>query len=68
MAEPLKIEELFLTTEDQRTLEELAPAIEMLEKNIAKLKRAGLDITKAEEDLKAAKTLREGMLRELTRK
>jgi len=67
MAKPIVIEELFLSPEDQRTLEELAPAIEMLEKNIAKLERAGLDVTKQKDDLAKTKTLREGVLRELVK-
>lgn len=67
MADPIVIEELFITPEDQTTLEQLAPAIEVMEKNIAKVEKAGLDVTKAKEDLAKAKALREGILRELVK-
>jgi len=67
MAEPLKIEELFLTPEDQRTLEELAPAFEMMRKNLDKMKKAGMDIAQVEADFEKGKALREGVLRELVR-
>ena len=67
MPEELKIEEIFLSREDQETLERLAPAIEMLETNIAKCEKAGIDVTAAKEDLAKAKALREGILRELVK-
>ena len=67
MPEVPKIEELFLAREDQQLLEQLGPAIEMQEKNIAKCERAGLDVAQAKEDLEKAKKLREGVLRELTK-
>lgn len=67
MADPIVVEELFLAQEDKETLEQLAPAIEMMEKNIAKVEKAGIDVTKAKEDLATAKALREGILRELVK-
>lgn len=60
----MAIEPIKLTPEDQRTLEDLAPDIEALEKEIVKAGRAGLDVTKLTEDLAKAKALREGVLRE----
>lgn len=68
MVEPIVIKELFLTPEDQQTLEAMAPAFEMLRKNLDKLKRAGLDVTEAETDYESGRKLWEGALRELTRK
>lgn len=68
MADPIRIEELFLTSEDEQTLKDLAEPIAVLEKNIAKAERAGLDVTQAKADLAKAKELREGVLRELTKK
>jgi len=68
MAEPVHIDELFLTAEDQRTLEEMTPALEMLKKNVGKLEAAGFDVTVQKQDLDKAVKLRDGALRELTRK
>lgn len=68
MADPIVVEELFLTSEDQRTLEELTPALDMLARNIAKMERAGMDVTTQKADLEKAKALRDGVLRELTKK
>lgn len=68
MADPIVVEELFLTPEDQRTLEELTPALDMLKKNIAKLEKAGMDVTTQKADLEKATALRDGVLRELTKK
>jgi hypothetical protein len=60
----MAIEPIRLTPEDRRTLEDLGPDIEALEAEIAKAERAGLDVTKLRADLKNAKALREGVLRE----
>lgn len=68
MADPIQIDELFLTPEDQATLEQMAPAFEIMQKNIDKMKAAGMDVTQIEADFTKGKELREGVLRELTRK
>jgi len=60
----MAIEPIRLSPEDRRTLEELGPDIEVLEKEIARAERAGLDVTKLKDDLAKSKTLREGILRE----
>lgn len=60
----MAIEPIKLTTEDQRTLEQLKPDIGALEAEIAKAERAGLDVTTAKSDLAKAKALLEGILRE----
>jgi len=60
----MPIEPIKLSPEDRRTLEELGPDIEALEKEIARAERAGLDVTILKSDLAKAKTLREGVLRE----
>jgi len=60
----MPIEPIKLTAEDQRTLEELGPDIEALERELVRAERAGLDVTKLKDDLAKAKTLREGILRE----
>lgn len=58
------IEPIKLTPEDRRTLEELQPDIKVLEDEIAKAERAGLDVTTTKADLAKAKALLEGVLRE----
>jgi len=60
----MAIEPIKLTIEDQRTLEDLGPDIAILEAEIAKAERAGLDVATLKDDLAKAKTLREGILRE----
>jgi len=60
----MAIEPIKLTTEDRRTLEQLGPDIEALERELARAERAGLDVTRLKDDLAKAKTLREGVLRE----
>jgi len=60
----MAIEPIKLTPEDERSLKELGPDIEALEKEIARAERAGLDVTTLKADLAKAKTLREGILRE----
>jgi len=60
----MAIEPIRLTPEDQRTLETLQPDIKALEVEIARAERAGLDVTRAKEDLAKAKSLLEGVLRE----
>lgn len=60
----MTIEPIKLTPEDQRTLEQLRPDIEVLEAEIAKAERAGLDVTTLKADLAKAKALLEGVLRE----
>jgi len=60
----MAIEPIKLSPEDRRTLEELGPDIEALEREIARAERAGLDVTTLRADLDKAKTLREGILRE----
>ena len=62
----MAIEPIKLTAEDQRTLEQLGPDIEALEREIAKAERAGIDVATLKDDLAKAKTLREGILREYT--
>jgi len=60
----MAIEPIKLTAEDRRTLEQLGPDIEALEREIARAERAGLDVTTIKDDLAKAKALREGILRE----
>jgi len=60
----MAIEPIRLTPEDQRTLEQLKPDIAALEVEIARAERAGLDVTRAKEDLSKARDLLEGVLRE----
>jgi len=60
----MAIEPIKLTPEDQRTLEQLGPDIEALEREIARAERAGIDVTTVKSDLAKAKALREGVLRE----
>lgn len=60
----MAIEPIKLTSEDQRTLEQLRPDIATLEAEIAKAERAGLDVTGLKSDLAKAKSLLEGVLRE----
>lgn len=60
----MAIEPIKLSSEDQRTLEKLKPDIEVLEAEIARAERAGLDVTALKADLAKAKTLLEGVLRE----
>lgn len=60
----MPIEPIKLTVEDQRTLEDLRPDIAILEAEIAKAERAGLDVTTLKADLAKAKALLEGVLRE----
>lgn len=60
----MAIEPIKLTPQDQRTLEDLGPDIAALEAEIGKAERAGIDVTRLKDDLKKAKSLREGILRE----
>lgn len=60
----MAIEPIKLTAEDQRTLEQLRPDIEVLEAEIARAGRAGIDVTLLKADLTKGKTLLEGILRE----
>lgn len=60
----MALERIKLTPEDRRTLEELGPDIEVLEAEIARAERAGIDVTRLKDDLEKAKTLRDGVLRE----
>ena len=60
----MAIEPIKLTPQDQRTLEDLRPDIVVLEAEVAKAERAGLDVTTAKADLAKAKALLEGVLRE----
>jgi len=62
----MPIEPIKLTAEDKRTLEQLRPDIAALEVEIARAERAGLDVTRAKEDLAKARALLEGVLREYT--
>jgi len=62
----MAIEPIRLTPEDRRTLEELAPDIKVLESEIARAERAGIDVAKLKDDLAKAKSLHEGILREYT--
>lgn len=58
------IEEIKLTPEDQKRLEDMAPDMRALEREVTKAERAGIDVAKQREDLEKAKKLREGVLRE----
>ena len=60
----MAIEPIKLTVEDRRTLEDLKPDIAILEAELAKAERAGLDVATIKSDLAKAKTLLEGILRE----
>jgi hypothetical protein len=60
----MAIQPIKLAPEDQRALEALGPDIAALESEIARAKRAGIDVTQLEADLKSTKSLREGILRE----
>jgi hypothetical protein len=60
----MAIQPIKLDPADRRRLEDLGPDIAALEAEIAKAKRAGIDVTKLESDLKSAKDLRAGILRE----
>jgi hypothetical protein len=60
----MAIEPIKLSPEDQRTLEQLGPDIAALEAEIARAKRAGIDVTELEQQFTKAKNLRDGILRE----
>lgn len=60
----MAITPITLTSEDKRTLENLKPDIDALEKEIARAERAGLDVTTLKSDLAKARALLEGILRE----
>lgn len=62
----MAITPITLTSEDKRTLENLKPDIDALEKEIARAERAGLDVTTLKSDLAKARALLEGILREYT--
>lgn len=62
----MAIEPIKLTPKDERTLRELKPDIEALEKEVARAERAGLDVTTIKSDLDKARSLLEGILREYT--
>lgn len=57
-------EEIRLRPEDQETLIKLQPEFDRLTREIAKAKRAGIDVTDLEATFLSAKKLREGVLRE----
>jgi len=60
----MAMEPIKLSPQDRRLLEGLKGDIEVLDNEIAKAERAGIDVTQLKNDLAKAKTLREGILRE----
>jgi hypothetical protein len=60
----MAIDSIKLSPQDRRTLEGLKGDIEVLEKEIAKAERAGIDVSTQKDELAKAKSLREGILRE----
>jgi len=63
MAEPT-FEPITLSPEMKKTLEDMGPDISLLEFEIAKAKRAGLDISDMEVKLAELKKIRIGLLKE----
>lgn len=63
----MPIEPIKLTFEDQKTLEDLGTDIKALEDELARAERAGIDVKEIKEKADAAKSLREGILREYGR-
>ena len=57
------IPEIKLSPEDKQALLDLQPAIDALQKEIARAKSAGYDVAELEADLKKSLSLREGTLR-----
>ena len=53
-----------LNPEQEKTLKEMAPDLEALEREINKAARAGIDVTDLAQKLQKTKSLREGLLRE----
>lgn len=60
----MAMEPIKLSPQDRRLLEGLKGDLEVLDNEIAKAERAGIDVTQLKNDLAKAKTLREGILRE----
>jgi len=65
MAEP-RLEPITLSPEMEKTLKDMGPDIMTLEFELAKAKRAGLDISDMETKLAELKTIRVGLLKEYT--
>lgn len=63
----MAIEPIMLTPEDQKVLEDLAVDLDALEREVKRAEKAGIDVTELKEKFEAAKTLREGILREYGR-
>jgi len=57
-------EPIRLKHEDYETLKKLTPDIEWLAMEIARAKRAGIDVTDLEKKFEETRRLREGLLRE----
>jgi len=58
------MERIKLDPEDIQKLNDLDPDIEFLNTEIARAKRAGIDVTKLEKDLNDIIQLRKGLIRE----
>jgi len=65
MPEP-RLEPITLSPEVEKTLRDMGPDISTLEFELAKAKRAGLDITDMEKKLAELKKIRVGLLKEYT--
>ena len=55
---------MMLTPEEKKTLLEMEPGLIDLEMELQRAKRAGMDVKDIEEEVKKAKTIRIGLLRE----
>lgn len=62
--EEMAIEPLKLTKEQQKVLEDLGTDVADLEREIARMERAGIDTKDLRERFEKARKLREGVLRE----
>lgn len=65
MVERIK-EPLKLSTESEKELRDIGPDLALLENELVKAKRAGIDVSELEVKMKEMKTLRTGLLREYT--
>ena len=63
MAEP-RLQPITLSKEMEETLKDMGPDITTLEFEVAKAKRAGLDVTDMEKKLAELKKIRIGLLKE----
>ena len=60
----MTIEPYKLTPEQEKTLKEMAPDLDALQKEINRAARAGIDVSELQAKLAKTKSLREGLLRE----